>query len=250
MMWVTNPILRVHTVYGRSKGQLLRHQKDWDIRYNTHPEQVLITEQEYQAIEANLKKGGKENGYKPPKKAQVNPLSGLVYCAECRSYCKSIPYRLAPDDVMQNYYQCKNYGVKACSQKRTVKGHVIEEAIIEALTKRAEEIREIAAAPVSQEESPELSHLREELEFYQSAPGNRAQAIVADIQQQIEVLSCINTNESLVKTDQRDLLLQVFRDSLYWKTLLNKEKREVYSALVERVLIREGGMEKDRKDES
>lgn len=242
--WLSNPILRGHTAYGRSHKERLRHKDTWDIRLNTHPAYVVMTEDEYQIIEKLLCSNAKHRGHKPRQQPGINPLSKMVYCGECRSYCPSIRYRIRPDDVMHNYYKCSAYGVGACSQKSTVKGYAIEAAIIEALVKRAAAVSAIAEMPEQQVESPALQALKAELAYYQDAPGGRADAIVADLRQQIEAYERKQQVATVVTSEQRDLLLQVFGDPLYWKTLMDEEKREIYRALVERVVIKGGQVER------
>ena len=242
--WLTNPILRGHTSYGRTSQQQPQHKDRWDIRHNTHPEHVLMTEDEYQAIEQILQTGTVERGWKPARVKKVNPLSGLVYCGQCQGYCKSIPYRLHPDDCLHYYYQCKTYSLSACSQKRSVKGYVIEEAIIQALIQRAEAVNAIAQEPQDQEEPPELQALRAELAYYLDAPSERATALVTDLRLQIESWERRLRAAAGKSMEQRDLLLQVFGDSLYWKTLMDEEKQEIYRALVERVIVKDGQVDR------
>jgi site-specific DNA recombinase len=241
--WLNNPILQGHTAYGRHGKQQLRHQDTWDIRRNTHPDQVLMTEDEAQIIEALLKTNEQQRGWKPIKIERINPMSGLVYCGECRSYCPSTHYRIKPEDVRHNYYQCKAYSLRACTQKAMVKGYAIEDAIIEALTQRAQSISAIAQIPEVEQDPPELQALKVELAYYQDAPGSRAEAIVADLRQQIEAYQQRRQVTTAVTSEQRELLLQVFGDPIYWKTLKDEEKREIYRALVERVVIRDGKVE-------
>ncbi|MGF1566877.1 MAG: fdxN element excision recombinase XisF [Nodosilinea sp.] len=242
--WLNNPILQGHTAYGRQGQQRLRHQSSWDIRRHTHPDQVLMTADEAQRIEDLLRTNAQQRGWKPTKIQRLNPLSRLVYCGECRGYCPSTPYKLKPEDVRHNYYQCKSYTLGACPQKTMVKGYAIEDAIIEALIQRAGAISAIAQIPAVEESPPELQALRAELVYYQDAPGRRAEALVADLRQQIEAFQQKRQVATVATSEQRELLLQVFGDSLYWKTLMDEEKKEIYRALVERVAIKDGQVER------
>jgi Pyruvate/2-oxoacid:ferredoxin oxidoreductase delta subunit len=203
-----------------------------------------MTADEAQRIEDLLRTNAQQRGWNPTKIQRLNPLSGLVYCGECRSYCPSTPYRLKPEDVRHNYYQCKGYTLGACFQKAMVKGYAIEEAIIEALTQRAEAISAIAQIPEVEQDPPALQMLKAELAYYQNAPGSRAEAIVADLRQQIEAYRQKQQVATVVTSEQRDLLLQVFGDPLYWKTLMDDEKREIYRALVERVIVKDSQVER------
>ncbi|MEP0908315.1 zinc ribbon domain-containing protein [Leptolyngbya subtilissima ST-M1] len=202
-----------------------------------------MTEVEYQTIEKLLKLNAQQKGWKTVSQPKINPLSKLIYCGECRSYCHCRPYRMHPDDILHNYYQCSTYKLGACPQKTTVKGYAIEDAIIKALVQRAEAISAIAYVPTVEKDPLELQALKAELAYYQGAPSSRAQAIVTDLRQQIEFYKQKQQLTTVMTLEQRELLLQVFSDSLYWKTLMDEEKREIYRALVERVVIKGGQVE-------
>lgn len=241
--WLTNPILQGHTAYGRQGHQRLRHKETWDIRRDTHPDQVVMTAEQGRQIEALLKRNAQTKGWKASKMERINPLSGLVYCGECRSYCASTAHRLKPEDVRHNYYQCRGYSVGACSQKAMVRGYVIEDRLIEELTARAAVIKEIAQV---QEETdpPELQSIKAELAYYLNAPGSRAAAIVADLRQQIDAYQQQQQTATALNVEQRDLLLQTFGDSLYWEALTPESKRDIYRELVERIIIKDGQVER------
>ncbi|MGB7249075.1 MAG: recombinase family protein, partial [Phormidesmis sp.] len=81
--WLTSPVLCGHTCYRRKvKGQR-RLQQDWDVHYNTHPQQRLLSDVEAVDIATILKLNRQHRGYGAESKPKY-PLSGLVYCAECR----------------------------------------------------------------------------------------------------------------------------------------------------------------------
>jgi site-specific DNA recombinase len=67
--------------------------------------------------------------------------------------------------------------------------------------------------------------------------------IKADLRRQIETFRVEQVELRDRGAENRVLLLQVFGDRSYWMTLLNEEKRDIYRALVDRVLIREGVVE-------
>jgi DNA invertase Pin-like site-specific DNA recombinase len=237
--WLNNPILRGHIAYGRGGHQQLRHQDSWDIRYNTHPDQAIMTEEEFAKVAEILTRNSSSRSWKPAKNPQLNPLSGLVYCDECQSYCQSIKHRTIPDDVFHRYYKCQTYRSGGCTQQKTVKGYGIEMMMVTALIQQAREIVNLAEVE-PQQESLELINLKKELAYYRSAPGNRAKALIADLEHQIQ--SHLKRNNLTVPliVERRKLLLKVFKDPDYWKTLNNVEKLDIYQALVDRVMIRDG----------
>jgi hypothetical protein len=111
--------------------------------------------------------------------------------------------------------------------------------MVTALIQQAREIVNLAEVE-PQQESLELINLKKELAYYRSAPGNRAKALIADLEHQIQ--SHLKRNNLTVPliVERRKLLLKVFKDPDYWKTLNNVEKLDIYQALVDRVMIRDG----------
>jgi hypothetical protein len=238
--WLNNPILRGHTAYGRGYRQRMHHQPLWDIRYDTHPDQRLMTDEEYQQIESILEWNSKHHGFLPAK--TVHPVSGLVFCADCNKLCSLSSHKLRTDPTKVTYsYQCTSYRMRACTQKRIVRESLIESSIIDALLARSEAIANLAATPEPEIEPPELQALRAELQYYQAAPGNRAAAIMAELQNQITALIQQGFQVTEHQAANRDLLLACFSDRNTWAHLMTaEEKRDVYRALVERVTIRDG----------
>ncbi|WP_416667827.1 fdxN element excision recombinase XisF [Egbenema bharatensis] len=244
--WLINPVLQGHTCYLRKRnGQRLKPE-NWDIRHNTHPEQALVTTVEAQQIEAILSHNRQVRGY--GSTALKYPLSGLVFCGECRSACYSTCGRKNykhPERGFNYYFQCKNWRVRSCTQKTTVRMEVAEQAVIEALTQRSETISQIAQLPPEQQEPLELKELRQQLKQLESIPGHNPviEGAKRELRQQIDAYQYQLKQDDTAKSANRDLLLQVFGDRSYWKTLLDSEKREIYRALVDRVIMRDGQVE-------
>ncbi|MBD1876937.1 recombinase family protein [Nodosilinea sp. FACHB-131] len=242
--WLNNPILRGHTAYGRAYKQRNSHKHLWDIRYNTHPEHRLMSEEEYQAVDSTLDWNAKHRSWQPPSSYRIHPLSGLVRCAECRGFCKTVGFKLRTDpNVKKHNYQCSNYHTKSCDQKKSLRDEIIEQSVIQSLAKRAETLTAIAELPPDNVDPPELQELKAELSFYENAPGSRAAGIVAELRHQIEDYYSRQQEGQQQVSTQRDLLLQVFSDRSYWKTLLPEERRDLYRALVDQVSIRAGQVE-------
>ncbi|MBN8561111.1 MAG: recombinase family protein [Leptolyngbya sp. UWPOB_LEPTO1] len=242
--WLNNPILRGHLAYGRAYHQRQRHKHLWDIRYNTHPDHRVMSDEEYQEIEAVLDWNSKHGGY-AYKTDLIHPFTGLIICGECRGRCSVQNYRLRTDPTIRKFsFQCKNYRMRTCLQKTSIRHDAIEPLVIEALIQRTEEVTRLAELPPSTTtDSPEILSLRAELSFYQSAPGDRAAGIVEDLKQQIEQYQKAQQNITSELLTKRDLLLQVFSDPLYWKTLNDEEKQQIYRALIEKIVVRNGGVE-------
>lgn len=238
--WLTNPVLQGHTPYLR-KANAQTH-------YDTHPDQRLISDDEVKAIGDILKLNKQVRGF--GSTALKYPLSGLVFCGECRAshyavsgasnYHKAKKLGIAPNMVY--YFQCKNWQTRSCSQRTMIKMDLAEESVISALVDRASEIADYADRPLDVVEPPALMKLREELSLYKSMPGSRANIIINELQLEIETQRRLLENQSNVYTDNRSLLLQTFSNPLFWETVEPDKKRQIYRDLVARVVIKDGAV--------
>jgi site-specific DNA recombinase len=245
--WLTNPVLQGHTCYLRRRNGQQRDRSQWDIWHDTHPDQRLISDEEAQQIDSILKHNRVVRGY--GSTALKYPLSGLVFCGECRSACYSTYGRKNykhPERGHNYYYQCKNWRLRSCSQKSAVRMEIAEQAVIEALTKRAATVADLAELPTDPQEPLELKELRNQLAQLEAIPGHNPAIEIArlELRQQIENFQHRVEQQSTVDETKRQLLLQIFGDQLYWKTLLDEEKRDVYRALVDRIVIKNGQVER------
>lgn len=248
--WLTNPVLQGHLCYRRVKNGRRLPRDQWEIYRDTHPDQRLISDEEATQIEAILAHNKQVRGYGTT--AQKYPLSGLVYCAECRSACYSMTgqnnYHRAKRlgiPIERNYYfQCKNWRLRACGQKKTIRMEKAEAAVVKALVQRAEKLAVIADNPLEQVETPELRALREELAYYEKAPGDRAKGIVEDLRAQIQQLQAQQSQQVENWSENRELLCEIFSDTGYWDSLSDAEKREIYRAFVVSVWVKEGQVER------
>lgn len=239
--WLNNPILRGHTCYGRSHRQRLSHKHLWDIRYNTHPKDKLMSEAEYREIEETLDYNAKAGGYAFRSKV-IHPLSGIIYCGECRGKCRAIAYRLRTDKSKKVYsYQCYNYHIHGCPQKKSIKEQVLDGAIVDCLVTRAASIRAIAQSNDEIVESPQLVQLRSQLAGLEALGENPAfEPAKLDIRFQIQELLSKAKHDLSAHTEMRELLLTHFGNPSFWHTLLPPDKQLVYRKLVSRVVIRDG----------
>lgn len=239
--WLNNPILRGHICYGRSQRQRQSHKHLWDIRYNTHPHDKLMSEAEYRDIEEILDYNAKHGGYSF-KSSVIHPLSGIIYCGECRGKCRVTSYRLRTNKSKKFYsYQCSNYYIRSCPQKKSVREEVLEQALVDCLVARAASILAIALCPDEIVESPQLSTLRSQLAGLEALGENPAfESAKLDIRGQIQELLSKAKHNLSAHTEMRDLLLTHFGNPSFWHTLLPEDKQLVYRKLVSRVVIRDG----------
>jgi DNA invertase Pin-like site-specific DNA recombinase len=238
--WLTNPILRGHTCYGRSQQQRQHHKHLWDIRYDTHPDDRLISEADYRELDNIFDWNKTHHGFDNSQRI-IHPLSGLVYCGECgRSH--RVMGSLQRDKVTKlYYYQCQNYAIRACSQKRTIRDIAVEQAAISALVQRAESIAQIAELPAQIAEPVELRELRGQLATLETMKANSAIAgAISQIKAQISNLE--HENKSGVKTDSelKSVLVETFENPSFFETLQDIDKKTIYRALIDRIVVKDG----------
>lgn len=239
--WLTNPVLRGHLCYRRKKERQRQKPSDWEIYYDTHPEHRLISEEEYREIESILAYNRQVRGYSST--AQRYPLSGLVYCAECRATCYAMTGSRGKTPGLNYYYQCKNWRERACLNKKTIRMEKVEEAVIDALVQRAEAIARLAQLPTSpaQPDPPELQQLKSQLEGLEALGYNPAlveakhqlQTQIANYQAQLKV-------EAQQQGADVELLLWACSENEMWQTMEVGDKRSLYRTLASRVLVKDG----------
>jgi len=237
--WLNNPMLAGHLCYGRTSKQGIKHSHNWDIRYNQFS--ALISDIERREI-VNLLKHNAETGGRVFVSEFVFPVSGLVYCGECRGKCRVI--RVGRPKNFSFSYQCINYSrARSCTQKTTVKEKTIIEAVIDSLIQKAKEIAALAATPTKKIEPPELQQLRSQLAGLQTLGTNMAIAsAIAELKRQIQDFEAQLDELEEYQTVDRSLLISVFSDPIYFKSLSQENQRRVFHGLVEKVLVRQGAI--------
>lgn len=238
--WLLNPVLQGHLCYLRKKNRQALPQHLWDIRYDTHKEHRLITIAELRQIEEILERNRLVRGYGTT--ALKYPLSGLVYCADCRSACYSMKGSRGKNQPGYNYYfQCKNWRERACPNKQMVRMEIVEAACIAHLVAKAAAITEYASTRPTQIDPPEIQQLRSQLQGLEQLGHNSAiEAAKNDLRSQIAALQHTIQTDWAVNEELQQILLDSFSDSEYWEGLTDDAKRQIYRALVKRVVVRGG----------
>lgn len=235
--WLTNPILRGHTCYNRGQQQRQHHKHLWDIRYDTHPEDRLISEADYREIDDIFAWNKDHHGFNNSQRI-IHPLSGLVYCGECgRSH--RVMGSLQRDKVTKfYYYQCQNYAIRACGQKRTIRDIAVEKFAIAALVQRAEQLAQLAQVPAQIVEPLELRELRGQLATLESMAANPAIAqAILEIKGQINKMQYGLTVGAKVDSELKSVLVETFQNSSFFETLLEQDKKAIYRALIDRIVV-------------
>ncbi len=238
--WLTNPILRGHTAYNRGQQQRQHHIHLWDIRYDTHPNDRLITDADYKELDDIFNWNKIHHGFNNQSKT-IHPLSGLVYCGECgRSH--RITGSLQRDKVTKfYYYQCQNYGARACGQKTSIRDTKAETVAIAQLTSAAAKIAQLAEVPVQLAEPVELRELRAQLATLETMGANPAIATaINQMKSQINNMEYGLSSSGKIDNELRSVLVETFANPVYFATLPLEQKKTIYRALIDRIVCKDG----------
>ncbi len=250
--WLTNPVLRGHTVYNKSVRKGKKRQEyspeHWNIIRDTHPNHRLLTDEDAEEIQhildANQKLVG-ENFNRPlgsTVRQEYSYQSGLVYCSECGSRCTSKSSVIKGKTY--SYFACRHSGI-GCKNSKSVTKEAIEKSLINYLMKTSRLIRQKAKEEEEEELSVEpikstrLSELEAQLEAAKQFPGFNInnEKLKEELQKQIEDelnLSRFPSNQTMEQIIRAGITLT------FWYTLPNDEKVAVYHRLVHRIFIRDG----------
>ena len=233
--WLHNPVLRGHTPYLR--GQ--------QIAPNTHPEQRLMTDREFEAIKEITVVNQKVGGWGAQAQRR-HPMSGLVHCDVCKGSCYTSKGGASKTRKARNYYYyyCHHAASGTCTNKPYIRAEVIEDALIDALVKRADEIaNKVATELADQGSDPELERLQNELSKVESMmqasadEGGFLAQHIAMLRSQITQ----RENQPLPADESKKAeLAEVGRDPAFWhKTLTTEEKLILYPHFVEAIWVRD-----------
>lgn len=151
--WLKNPVLRGHTAYLKCKKRKRKSSEDWEWHRDTHPDQRLISDEEFTEIQDILTLNSKKVG--TPDSTFY--LTGLVYCGDCGSKC------ILKRSPQYAYYGCR-YSTQGCQNHKCVRVEKINEAIVKQIFETASAINQIPIVQTSEpEESIQLKTLKEQL---------------------------------------------------------------------------------------
>ncbi|MBD0362350.1 MAG: recombinase family protein, partial [Coleofasciculus sp. C3-bin4] len=234
--WLENPVLRGHTAYKKSqKRGSKKPPEDWEMHYDTHPNQRLITDEEFTEIQAILKSNARQVG--APEATFY--LTGLVICDRCGHKCvlkRSTEYQ---------YYGCRNSTI-GCNNRKCIRIEKIDEAIINQLFNRSMEIV-VATDELqdSSDESTELRSLKEQLEGLEKLleinPTPSLKQAKYSLMKEIESLSSQTSQENFYQSTAWQILThREARKKSFWYTLTLEERDIIYDKLVRKVAVLDG----------
>ncbi|BBD60724.1 resolvase [Nostoc sp. HK-01] len=256
--WLTNPVLRGHTVYNKriktSTGQRKNvDPKDWQIIYDTHPNDRLISDEEATEIENILEFNSSRCGAflynydssKPDGYGEFAYQRGLVYCAECNCKCITKTYG---GKIRYHYYACR-HASQGCKNRKATRKDAIEKALISHLLQQsfvlqARALHTNSPSPELPTKSSKLTKLEARLAKLEEIPDfdpeleALKQKTLREIQEEINPFS---TNAIDTKTVEE--IIQAGNNLFIWYTLTHDDKVAIYSRLVEKITVRNGYVE-------
>jgi site-specific DNA recombinase len=234
--WLENPVLRGHTAYKKYKKRgSKKDPKDWEMHLNTHADQRLITDEEFQEIQAILKSNARQVG--APEATFY--LTGLVICDRCGHKCV---LKRSPD---YQYYGCRNSTI-GCNNRKCIRIEKIDEAIINQLFERANEILvttdDFQDSPL---EPKEVTVLKQQLAGLENLleinPTARLKQAKYDLMKEIESLSTQTGQENFAQATALQILSHPeARKKTFWYTLALEERDVIYDKLIRKVAILDG----------
>ncbi|MGL4882233.1 MAG: recombinase family protein [Waterburya sp.] len=230
--WLLNPVLRGSTQY-------LTLEKQSVVKENTHLDR-LLTDDEYSTIRSILQANKEVKGFGAIK--DVRPLTGLVVCGECGAKCAGSTAK--GTNGLKRYYYCRLKQNYSCNQRKYIKAEVLENAAIESIIDRAEEIATITAIPEKQVncEPLELKNLRSQLAALELIPNPQPsiQNAIADLKHQIDFFSLDRSESPTLDFNLVFALTSYLEDKEVWLSLQRENRREIYRKLIDRIVVRDG----------
>ena len=235
--WISNPVLRGHTGYG--------HQgRSWsEVKLNTHPEHAVITEAQYQDIEALIAERRLYWGANY-KREQRHTLGGLAFCGRCGTKMCVTASDHEEGGEKVYYFSCRDraHRIKpenVCTLNRSLRVDLIEPAVITQLVQAAEGIVDVAETPIVPVKPPRLIELETLLTNLNRLGNDPAlQASKSQLRAEIASLQASMITPQLEGfSESKALLLSIFGEPLFWQTLKPQERRTAFNALIERIVI-------------
>jgi DNA invertase Pin-like site-specific DNA recombinase len=246
--WLSNPVLRGHTVYNKTKVVGQKRQvtspQEWNIISNTHSDQRLLTEEEAKEIQEILTANQKLVGHFFPTTSGSSEAKeyyyqrGLIYCRECGSRC--ITKTSMSKKKKYFYFACRHFGM-GCQNRQSVGKQQIEEFLLKFLVQKSWELRsELGKAEeIEPQKSDRLIELEEQFKVAESFPGFNInnEKLKEGLRQ--EITDEINLSSPLAN-QKVEQIIRTGHNLSFWHTLSNEEKVEVYPRIVQKIFIGQG----------
>jgi len=251
--WLKNPVLEGHTAYNKTyrtedDKKRERPREEWDFVYDTHADQRLMTPDEAKEIREILANNSEMQGsaFGNGKRQAYGTYSyqtGLIYCAECGCRALNKTIGSSNDKTIYEYFACRHSG-QGCSKVPSLKKSDIEDALIAALVKKAEELSNGQPSTGTAFKSELLKNLEAQLEYLEKFPGfnPEAEELKRHIKHQIEAETNFFKNERFENKTVEEIIL-TGQSQQVWRSLSVNEKTLVFRRIVHKIFIRGGKVE-------
>ncbi|MBD2028254.1 recombinase zinc beta ribbon domain-containing protein, partial [Leptolyngbya sp. FACHB-711] len=234
--WILNPVLRGHTVYNKyDKAKRELPPEQWDIQYDTHPQQRYLSDEQFEELQAIIKANHRRVG----TPGATFYLTSLIHC-DCCGHPMVLKYRPA-----YKYYGCRNTSAH-CQNRGCIRTEKLDEAIIRKIVERAVQIAGApSAARISMLESSEVSALREQIAetelLLQRRPTASLKQAYSDMQKELQEFIRNSQYLTFVSASAEEILMSLYaRNVAFWYSLIQQERELLYGMLVRRVMVRDG----------
>lgn len=234
--WMLNPVLRGHTVYNKyDKDKRMLPSEQWDIQYDTHPQQRYLLDEQFEEIRAIIKANHRRVG----TPGATFYLTSLIHC-DCCGYPMVLKYRPA-----YKYYGCRNTSAY-CQNRGCIRTEKLDEAIIHKIVERSVQVTGFPSAtriPVL--ESPEVLALREQIAetevLLQRRPTASLKQAYSDMQKELQDFIRNSEHLAFISASAEEILMSPYtRNVAFWYSLIQQERELLYGRLVRRVMVRDG----------
>ncbi|MDJ0598148.1 MAG: recombinase family protein [Crocosphaera sp.] len=246
--WLLNPVLRGHTPYKTEQNRTRRLDTIEEIIYNTHPDQILLSNQQYEMVKDIINYNKTHWGKNSQATTWVNPFVGLLKCWGCGQTVDIIHKKRKSGKIVR-YTNCRTRNNRflglTCEQKGVCYIETIEKALTQALINKAISIANLASEFEDIPESPTILNLRSQINQLKSIP-NANPAITAAIEELERQLVQAQSEGDIFEDNQQQLkkdLVKVFQDPVLWNTVLKHELsphelRSLYARFVEKIVVK------------
>ena len=242
-LWLNNPLLRGHLVYGRTKRYKLCDETKWEFHYNTHD--ALMSEDEWLTIKDILITNAKQNKNKDGVSTVNHPFSGLLRCNVCKGSMTPCSYRVK--DGRRITYRCRSAkSLKICTNTKYVAEQNVRNYVANVLIEKAEQITQIVTSQKSKL-SPEKEKLVAQLEQLKliANPSEPILKAMNDLRGEIEKVDMDEKVGDMVANKNHQELVRVFGDPVFWSEYVEPfmspvELRSFYKKFITAIWIESG----------
>jgi DNA invertase Pin-like site-specific DNA recombinase len=247
--WLRNPVLQGHTAYLKTKKGKTQDKEKWDIKLNTHPEQAIISAEQFEEIKLILDTNA--NSLRSTPTERKHAISGLPTCAICGFKMHTVNGKKLKNGFCHRYYQCRSFREGACSNQKLIRVEKLEAAIMEAIINHGSELeqnvaeanKELAARP--KEVEAKMEELRNQLAGLEALGFNPA---FEQAKQQIKNQMKILEGKTKLEVWTKEQATEMFKGLDVWQKL---EKGELFTIeshytlhkLIKAVWVRDGEVE-------